>query len=81
LTAAGSCRGARYTAPATGAYAFATEVPGSFGPPQHLHVRVSAPGFVTLTTTVKGSPDLAFEKSPAQAWFHIRCISLSLSPN
>ena len=50
--APGSCRGA-YRTKHGGSYAFATEVPGSFGPPQHLHVRVSAPGFVTLTTTVR----------------------------
>lgn len=50
--APGTCRGAHRTK-GGGGYAFVTEVPGSFGPPQHLHVRVSAPGFVTLTTTVK----------------------------
>jgi hypothetical protein len=45
----GSCRGILRT-DSSGRYVADTEVPGSTGPPQNIHFRVSAPGFKTLNT-------------------------------
>jgi protocatechuate 3,4-dioxygenase beta subunit len=51
-----SCRGA-HTTGADGAYSFDTSVPPSYGPPRHINVMVSAPGYQTLVTRVYFSDD------------------------
>ncbi|KAG5176571.1 hypothetical protein JKP88DRAFT_242363 [Tribonema minus] len=45
------CR-ARMITDAGGAYAFDTVTPGAYGPPQHINVRVSAPGYAALSTRI-----------------------------
>ncbi len=57
----GQCRAALY-ADANGAFQVDTEVPGAYGPPQHLFLRVSAPGYVSVTTAVylKDDPYLQY---------------------
>lgn len=52
-----SCRGLATTGP-DGAYSFDTSVPPPYGPPRHINVMVSAPGFQTLITRVYFSNDL-----------------------
>lgn len=51
-----SCRGMATTAD-DGLYSFDTVVPPSYGPPRHINVMVTAPGFQTLITRVYFSDD------------------------
>ncbi len=46
-----SCSGMQHT-DVEGGYRFMTTVPPSYGPPRHIMVSISAPGFQTLTTRV-----------------------------
>lgn len=46
-----SCRGQQHT-DSQGLYSFQTTMPPSYGPPRHVMVTISAPGFQTVTTRV-----------------------------
>ena len=67
LPADGSCRATVETDP-EGQFELLTSLPGSHGPPQQIHFRVSAPGYKPVTTTMylKDDPQL---KTMARAKF------------
>ena len=59
-----SCRGLKTTGD-SGEYSFETVVPPSYGPPRHINVMVTAPGFKTLITRVYFSDDFRLRQLTA----------------